>query len=135
MQIPISISHARTQKERVPEEAAIGVLPKSFDFFTGSRFFPKACNFSKSRDRTHTRCQKERVPEEAKIGVFPNSFDFFTRPQGARTSGWPPHTNPGLRPHTPPVKNIPGGQPHFPPIIIIIIIIVMTPLKKISNWY
>ena len=31
-------THARTQKERVPEEAEIGVFPKSFDFFTGSRF-------------------------------------------------------------------------------------------------
>ena len=58
---------------------------KSFDFFTGSRFFPKTYNFSKSRDRTHARTQKERVPEEAESRVFPWSSDFFTRPQGART--------------------------------------------------
>ena len=57
----------------------MGVFPMSIDFFTGSRFFcPKACNFSKRRDRTHTRCQKERVPEEAEIGVLPMSIDFFT---------------------------------------------------------
>ena len=104
-------THTRTQKARVPEEAEIGVFPTSIDFFTDSPFFPKACNFSKRRDRTHTRTQKETVPEEAEIGVFSMSFDFFTRPQGARTPDYPRHANPGLRPHTPPVKNIPGGPP------------------------
>ena len=39
--------------------------------------------------------------------------------QGAQTADYPRHTNPGLRPHTPPVKNIPGGHPHLPQIIII----------------
>ena len=34
MQIPIPDSHAGCQKERVPEEAEIGVFLKSFDFFT-----------------------------------------------------------------------------------------------------
>ena len=71
-------THARTQKERVPEEAESRVFSMSFDFFTGSRFFQKHVIFSKSRDRTHSGCQKERVPEEAKIGVFPKSSDFFT---------------------------------------------------------
>ena len=59
----------------------------------------------------HARTQKERVPDEAKIGVFSMSFDFFTSPQGARTPDNPPYANPGLRPYTPPVKNIPGGPP------------------------
>ena len=39
------------------------------------------------------------------------SFNLFTCPQGARTPDWPPHTNPGLQPHTPPVKNNLGGTP------------------------
>ena len=78
MLIPDCILHARTPKERVPEEAKIGVFPKSSDVFYRFTFFPKTCNFSKSRDRTHARTQKERVPEEAEIGVFLKSFDFFT---------------------------------------------------------
>jgi len=108
------------QKERVPEEAEIGVFSMSIYFFTGSRFFQKHVTFLLTRDIPHARCQKERVPEEAEIGVFLMIFDFFTRPQGARTPDYPRHTNPGLRPHTPPVKNIPGGQPHLPQMIIFI---------------
>ena len=32
--------------------------------------------------------------------------------QGAPTAARPPFTNPGLRPHTPPVKHTPGGPGH-----------------------
>ena len=87
---------------------------------------------------SHARPPKERVPEEAEIGVFPKSFDFFTRPQGARTPDPPPHTNPGLRPYTPPVKNIPGGYPHLPQISYCYIIITLLLLDHhyiIANGY
>ena len=38
------------------------------------------------------------------------------RSESAKSSDQPRSTNPGLEPHTPPVKYIPGGQPHLPQI-------------------
>ena len=56
------------------------------------------------------RGPKKRGSREKFLYVFCGS-------QGAQTPDYPRHTNPGLRPHTPPVKHIPGGQPHLPQII------------------
>ena len=63
-------THAGCQKERVPEEAEIGVFPKSIDFFTDSCFFQKHVTFLLPRDIPHAVCPKEKFPEEAEISVF-----------------------------------------------------------------
>ena len=52
---------------------------------------------------SHARCQKEGLQREIPICILGI--------KGAQTPGRPRHTIPGLRPHTPPVKNIPGGPP------------------------
>ena len=52
---------------------------------------------------SHAATQKERVQREIPICIL--------WIKGAQIPGRPRHTIPGLRPHTPPVKNIPGGPP------------------------
>ena len=71
-------------------------------------------------DRTHTGCQNGG-PLERPEELLPVGYDDWSgRPQGAPTADYPRDVFDAIRPHTPPVKYIPGGQPHLPQIIIII---------------
>ena len=60
----------------------------------------------------------------------------FCGSQGAQTPAPLPHANPGLPPHTPPVKNIPGGPPSPSNewiITVIMIVIIVTIIIIISG--
>ena len=59
----------------------------------------------------HTRTQKERCCERPLKRIPYLKLDFLSRRQGAPDADNPHSANPGLEPHTPPVKRIPGGNP------------------------
>ena len=69
MRIPDCISHAGTQKERVPEEGGIGVCSMTIHFWQKWIIKQKTCKMLIPDCISHARRQKESVPEEAEIGV------------------------------------------------------------------
>ena len=91
-----TISHARTQKRGVPEEAKIGRTITRFGFWINLMKIKKSLKNQRRGGHAHTRCQKKRVPEEVKIGRTSTTFDFLTYPLAVWTAASLPYANPEL---------------------------------------
>ena len=76
-EIPIYRTHARTQKERDPKEAKIGGFSKSFDFFTGSRFFQKHVTFLKAETERMRGAKKRGSLRRPKFACSRRALTFL----------------------------------------------------------
>ena len=65
--------------------------------------FVKHAKVRNIQTNPHTRCRA--VPESKPL-----------RSESAKPVAFSRSANPGLEPHTPPVKHTPGGHPHLPQI-------------------
>jgi len=72
-----TISHARTQKREVPEEAKIGRTIIGFGFQINLMTIKKSLKNLNFDTISHARTQKRGVPEEAKIGRTITRFGFW----------------------------------------------------------
>ena len=71
-----TISHARTQKRGVPEEAKIGRTITRFGFWINLMKIKKSLKKQNFDTISHAGIQKRGVPEEAKIGRSITPFYF-----------------------------------------------------------